>query len=283
MRLAWSESGAARVTIAKITPKDVPDNVFRKKINGLVAEVNLGVDLMLSIAKGDVVGHTHTNKFGRNADVDAGASETVWRQGGTYVFPTAAQTLSVSSSSANDTSAGTGMRTVTIEGLNGSYAEVSETITLSGTTPVTTSNSYLRVNRAYGATAGTGQVNAGTITANQSTSGITVFTIAASDGQTQQAIYTVPAAKTAYMTRFQGSVDQAGAAASVDLDLRTRVSGVLRIQDHFGLRTDGTSSVNIVYQPYKVFDAQTDIFVRATSSANNVDVHAKFDIILVDD
>jgi len=131
-------------------------------------------DFFLEVAKGNVTGHFIVNKFGRNSDIDTAAEETIWANGGMYTFPTAAQTLDVVSSDANDTSAGTGARTVEIQGLDGSYDAVTETVTMTGTTPATTTATFLRVNRAMVKTAGSGGVNAGAITIDQTTSGISV-------------------------------------------------------------------------------------------------------------
>ena len=86
-------------------------------------------------------------KFGQNAVV-GNSMETIWQQGGLYSYPPSASTMTVSSSDVNDTSAGTGARTVLISGLNASYNEASETIILNGQTAVTTVNTYIRMNRA---------------------------------------------------------------------------------------------------------------------------------------
>ena len=116
----------------------------------------------LQVSRGQIQGHTAVIVFGYNPDVDT-AEESVWPDGGTVPHPTVASVLKVSSSSANDTSAGTGARTVYIEGLNGDYAVVSETVILNGQTAVNTVNSYLYVNAFYVVTVGSGGANAGDI------------------------------------------------------------------------------------------------------------------------
>ena len=50
-------------------------------------------------------------KFGTNSSVD-NSLHTIWQQGGLYSYPPSASTMTVSSSDVNDTSAGTGARTV---------------------------------------------------------------------------------------------------------------------------------------------------------------------------
>ena len=52
-----------------------------------------------------------------NIDVD-NAKETIWDGGGIYTYIETAETLTVTSNSVNDAVAGSGARTVEIQGLN---------------------------------------------------------------------------------------------------------------------------------------------------------------------
>ena len=67
----------------------------------------------LQVSKGQVAGASSVYKFGYNPDIN-GTEETVWSQGGDVVWPAAAFTAFISSSSTADTSAGTGAQTVTV-------------------------------------------------------------------------------------------------------------------------------------------------------------------------
>lgn len=78
-------------------------------------------------------------------------------------FLPSAITLGIASTSANDSSAGTGARTVLISGLNSNYDEISEIITLNGQTEVNTTQLFLRVNDAIVKTTGATTWNEGTI------------------------------------------------------------------------------------------------------------------------
>lgn len=116
-----------------------------------------------------------------------------------YPFPNSASTLDVVSSSAQDSSGGTGASTVRIIGLDASYAEVSETVQLNGVTPVTTAGEFLRVNRVYCVTPGatsTTDLNAGSISISSTATSDVLAMIYAAHGQTQQMIYTVPGGST---------------------------------------------------------------------------------------
>ncbi len=78
-------------------------------------------------------------------------------------------TLKVSSSSANDTSAGTGARTITITGLDANFDSISEVVTMNGQTPVTTTNAFLRVHFVTIKACGSLMTNAGDIWVSIST------------------------------------------------------------------------------------------------------------------
>lgn len=71
--------------------------------------------------------------------------------------------LDITSSSALDTVAGTGARTLILYGLDHDYNPLVETINLAGQTKITTVNSFRRLFAAYVTIAGTGEVNAGDI------------------------------------------------------------------------------------------------------------------------
>lgn len=174
------------------------------------------LDFETRVSVGGVPGYSIVNKFGTNADIDSGTvPEDVCEVGGAYTgWATAAETVQVLSSSANDASAGTGARTVRMTGLDSSYAQISETVTLNGTSGVTTTNSFLRVHTATVLTAGSGGVNAGDITFRQSTTTANIFLfMLAGRNQTNCSAYTVPAGKTAYMKHLTSAVGGTANAA----------------------------------------------------------------------
>lgn len=157
----------------------------------------------LQVSRGQIQGHKTLFKFGNNSDIDD-TSEIVWSQGGAYTYPTVAAQVKVSSSSADDAAAGTGARTIVVAGLDANYNEISETVALNGQTEVLTTNSFIRVFRAYVATAGSGGTAAGTIYVGTGTvtSGVpaTVYAvIPLGENQTQMAMWTVPAGYTLYI------------------------------------------------------------------------------------
>ena len=166
------------------------------------------IDFFLAVAKGDFTGYTNVSKFGSNPDIKSSGFETIWDGSNLYPWPTAADTLDVVSDDANDDDGNTGARTIEIQGLDSSWNLLTETVTMNGTTTVTTSGNFLRVFRARVVTAGSSETNEGTITMNHTTSGDLLAQISFNtigQGQTLMALYTIPAGKTGYIININFS------------------------------------------------------------------------------
>lgn len=93
----------------------------------------------------------------------ANTEEHLFSGSTTFTDLAAATLLKISSGSANDTSAGTGAKTVMVFGLDGNYNLQSETVTLNGQTEVLTTKTYLAVFGLEVLTVGTGLKNAGIV------------------------------------------------------------------------------------------------------------------------
>jgi hypothetical protein len=130
--------------------------------------------------------------------LDQVAFEVIWETGGQYPWQSTAVTVDVVSDDANDDVAGTGARTLRIQGLDGSYNLAEETVDMDGTTTVTTTQTFLRVFRMSVETAGSSGNNEGTITVTYTGGSDVAATITAGNGQTLMAVYTIPAGKTGY-------------------------------------------------------------------------------------
>ena len=242
----------------------------------------------LQVARGQVAYHESVYKFGNNAAV-ANVTETIWQQGGLYSYLSAASVLKVSSSSANDTSAGTGARTVELFGLDGDYNEINEVVTLNGQTAVNSTQSYLRINRMIVRSAGSGGSNAGIIYAGTGTvtTGVpaNIYATINGDGtnQTLMALWTVPAGYTAYLMQYDvsnGTTSNTPAVCKMTLVARP-FGEVFQSKDVKSLTT-GMHIENTLIVPVK-FTEKTDIEVRAVSSSASVtfDISAAFEIIYI--
>ena len=250
-----------------------------------ISRVGTSEPFNLQIARGQIAYHKSIFKFGFNPDVDD-SLETIWAEGGLYSYLSAATVLKISSSSTNDTSAGTGARTVTLSGLDANYDEISETITLNGQTAVNSTLSYLRIYRMTVDTAGSGGQNAGVIYAGTGTvtSGVPAnkyATIAIGDNQTLMALWTVPRGYTAYLsqTDVTAATTQNNKYATVHFVAREN-GGVFQAKDKF---VKSESSHNQQYDIPLKFEEKTDLEFRCIgdSSAADIAVSASMDIIYI--
>ena len=213
------------------------------------------------------------DKFGQNPDIDTGTSpEDIWVAGGTMTFLTAAETMDVASDSAQDAVAGTGAAGLTIFGLDNEYNLISESIVLTGLTPVTTVNSYIRVYRAVTTDPGSGETNAGNISITASTAATTQAYVGLGIGITEQTHWTVPAGYTAFrlyglvsVFRSDGTGERFGEVA----EMVKEFGGTIKETSRVGLRS---ATVEITMPTAPKFEEKTDIWARAWAAANNTTV-----------
>lgn len=252
---------------------------LKKRLDYLESVEMANTDYYLEVARGNVTGMTALNKFGSNSDIDTG-TEDVWTGGGTWVAPTTARVHDIVSSSASDdgSPAGTGAQTITISGLDANWLEISEVVTMNGTTNVATANSYIIIYRMQVTTAGSSGTNVGTITATAQTDATVTASINATLGQTLMAIWQVPANKSLYITKYYASCDgtvssQIGAVLWVaDYDGDSYVKKVKHIQAF----SNGQQFIYEFNPPFKV-NAKSRVWISVTVTANNQNVNAGFD------
>lgn len=150
----------------------------------LLDDTTLGTTGFLHRAlSGQVQGVRRVVFSGFNSDVDIGATpEDLF--GGTGLIPAPAipESWEIVSSSVNDTAAGTGARTVSLRTLDGNYDEIVQTVTLNGLTPVALSGTHIRINAGVVLTAGSGLINAGTLTIRVAGAGADRGTITTPEG-----------------------------------------------------------------------------------------------------
>lgn len=214
-----------------------------------VASSNFSLD----VALGKVPGVSGLIRTGFN-DTITNTPEDVWTIGGQQVFLTAAETMSVASTDAADTSAGTGARTVLMEGLDNNFDEISETITLNGTTPVITVNSYIRLLDMTTITAGSDASNQGDITATATGSGDPQNQIRTAGNKSLAVQFTVPNGKTALLLSLTFS---AGTNDAMIFSLFTRsFGGLFTIQN---VEQIIGSAFDFEAIPYADFSEKSDI------------------------
>jgi len=226
----------------------------------------------LQVSRGLIAGHKRVFKFGYNGDIDD-SEETIWDVGGLYAYPASAVTMTATSSSgATDEDV-----EVTIQGVDASYNELSETVTLDASGTATTTGSFLRVYRAFVAS---GTASAGNITI--ANGGTTYAYVSSSDQQTLMALWTVPAGYTAYLFQIDTTAFTVQNNKVATIRMITReLNGVFRTQQKFDL-FEGSYHQDITCpQP---IPEKTDIEFRAIADSSNADlrVSTTFDIIYIE-
>ena len=204
----------------------------------------------------------------RNSDVDvATVPETVSPVGGLIALRSTAAVVEVVSSSAADDGdpAGTGARTVRIDGLDTNYVEVTETLTLNGTTPVVGTVEFLRINYATVASAGSGKANAGNITLRDSGAGTTRSYIEAGRGRAEVGVFTVPAGHKVLATDWIIASNISTGPSGATVEFWTTKYGVRSVSWFM----TGTGAANTHPSVSHVFEEKTDVEVIVSSVGAN--------------
>jgi len=230
------------------------------------------------VSSGNVPGWRFFTKFAQSSVVSTSYVD-VWPNASILSYLTAAETMNLVSTDANDDLGDTGAEKVRIYGLNDLYEEIQEVVEMNGMSNVLTSNSYLRVYRMEVIQAGSTGSNEGTITATASSAGTVQAYIGVGTNQTLQSQYTVPANYYLFITDFHVAVQKADQAI---------IRGVVR---PFGEVFQVKRTYNI-YQQASNFDftppfpvpPKSDVSVRAIkiSGTADVDVAIAYDGYLVD-
>lgn len=224
----------------------------------------------LQVSRGQITGHNRLLKFGYNALIQD-VEETIWEQGGIYVYPTSALTMTATSSlGATDSAVA-----LTASGLGADYNEISENLVLSGSGTATTTQQFLRINRVFvtGSKALTGIVSF--------TNNGTTYASVNSDNQTLMALWTVPAGHTAYVVQTDVTVLTEANNKFGTIRLVTRLPGsVFRTQDMFAAQN---SDVTRTYSLPLPIPEKTDIEFRAIASSANANLHisATFELVYI--
>ena len=196
-------------------------------------------------------------------------------------------TYYLNSTSANDTAAGTGARTVRIVYLDSSGNQQVRTDTLNGTTPVSIGSGYSYFQWAEVASVGSGGVSAGNITISSTngaaTTATTVEYIAAGGNRSLSARYKVPTGYTAYITNWDVN------AINGDMDARLRakvfaddraLSTVHHFQDNLYQAANTRGEQRLDYLPVPA-GAEIKISAIPSASAAGNRCDASFRLILV--
>lgn len=278
-------------------PADVPGQVpmvFDKLNRELYvysgAWIGMNQDFYLEVQKGRIPGHSIVHKFGRNTAVANATWEGVHPLGGLFVFLSAATTMRVKAGgNSADTAAGAGAQVVTLEGMDGLGARITEDLFLDGATAsAATSLTFLRTDRTYvadGRAGAYGGANIGTVVIEDAAGNNDMIEIEAGEGQSQYCAYSVPIGKKGYVMEIRVQADSQK-PADFRVFTRERILdaatpfGATRVKMHFdgvvGQETEQGSS------PLLVLPALTDIWIEAEGDGAQTEVSADMEILLVD-
>lgn len=242
-------------------------------------------DFWLEIAKGNVPGHAAIIVRGHNADIDDGAQEDVWEPGGELSYLSSAETMEIASTSADDAAAGTGARTVMIQGVDDDGLFISEVVTLNGTSNVQTSNSYLRVNLMNILTAGSAGWNVGDLTATATTAATIQDEMDATEGFSQSSHYTVPAGKTAFLTQVELNAAKLSGGGVPEIEFKAMFrpfGGAWHQGFDKTLDTSVTDELDIILPvPTRILE-RTDVRITALTDTNNSEARTRMYILEVE-
>lgn len=222
----------------------------------------------LAVAKGNVPNHSVVNIFGYNTTVGT-SFIPLWELNTAYTYPTSAVQMSVVSTSGSDTSV-----TIIIQGLDGNHDILNEVVVVNGTTPVTTTGTFYRINGVV-----TTSGNAvGDVTI--SNGGTTYAKMMAGTGRNQAALYTVPRGYNFYLYRLEAH--SATATGSEYLTFRNYVNGQTDASYRVG-QTTFNNDLQIQRRVPFQYGPMSDIQLQGKSSSSSNELGVFGEGILVKD
>ncbi len=223
---------------------------------------------------------TSINTFGLNTDITLDTEEEIWDGQAPYVFPTIADMTKIS-----QTTDQVAMRggTIKVIGLDINFELVSQFVDLDATDttiPVTLATPLLRFQEMC--------VNENVladqpIRLHNDAETIDFGIIIAGNNRTFNGIYTVPAGRTVYMTRYWAHHNPATGKDPTSLPIKLYAKSNVpmferRLRHVVGLAIGG--GFQHEFDPYLEFTEKTDIFLTGTPVGKNADVSAGFDFII---
>lgn len=225
--------------------------------SGLEQEYN--GDYQLQVSRGLVQGHTAIFRSAYSNTITSGQNYLVWPRAAAYTFPVSASTMTLSSSATGDIG-----QAVLIQGLDSTYNEISEVLTLNGQTAVTSTQQFLRINEmTVLVDSPTGSIYFGTGTVTAGVPANVYGFIAPTDNNMMAAIYTVPAGCTLYIQG--GSVNAALANTNKLVTVRFAASILGVTYQKAPIQTSGGYQY-FPYTPPLAIPEKTDLWDTATTT-----------------
>lgn len=226
---------------------------------------------------GKIAGIRRVVIAGYNSDVDvATAPEDIFPAIESTLIPrvTVAESWEIVSSDPNDTAAGTGARTVSLTTVNGSYAEVTQTVTLNGTTAVPLTGTHIATNAGLVISTGSGGTNAGLLTIRVAGGGAARAYISPGDSVLNQCKFTVPAGHTLELySSLMGLITSGGVESARFLFVITNPAGRTINTVRIPLFANGVSlyrhELGGGLLPYNTIAAMNETLIRVSAVTQN--------------
>lgn len=193
------------------------------------------VPFWTAVALGMIPGYGRATGLGLNSDVDiASVPEDAWDGSSLFNWIITPAQCQIRSTSANDSAAGTGARTIGLATLDSNLAPefldargmpASRTLSLNGTTPVQLPAVIGANNGLLVLTAGSGETNDGDIILEDTVGGTVRGIIKAGQGFAHQAPYVVPAGYQLIVPQLLVSVNKPNGANPQSVQIRTYFKG----------------------------------------------------------
>jgi hypothetical protein len=191
------------------------------------------------------------------------------------------------------TSTDTGAGVIHIEGLTdsggGVWEVATETVIMDGQNDVAITKTFVRQYRGFVLHAGASGMNEGDITVDVVATGEVGLFITAGDGQTQQAIFTVPSGMTGFFLKGYVGIGSGGnpvGGASAVFTWRARLNngatGVFAIKGQIEVLSTGSQFWIYEYAVPVAVPEKTDIIIRCDSVSDTLGVIGAYDMVLVE-
>jgi len=251
-------------------------------------------DWYKKVADGEIPGWSVVHKFGVSS---VGTTYTPVCERGFYRTPQvsgATQLRIKAGGNANDISTGSGARSIILEGLDATGAEITETIATAGASASSaTTQSFIRLNEVFVSESGTyasqtAGSHAGDIVIENSAGTQDWATISSADfprGQSQIGVYSIPTGKIGYLKEVFGTVDS-NKSLNIGFFQRKNILETAPPYTPMRLITEmkGVSgSFNlIITTPINGFTGPCDIGFMAQTTTGTGDLTVDFEILLQD-
>lgn len=247
-------------------------------------------DFYFRVSQGKVPKHSAVLIGGYNPNLSNGVEEDIWFGGSTLVPLTTARQISFVSDNVldNGVTPNTGLRTFFLSGLDSSGNSQIEFITLNGTTPVLSVNTYLWVQSLIALTAGVTKTNQGNITGTAQVDLTLQISMPPLTGLTQKSQYKVPTGKTLFVLDIELAAAKTSGGGTAVIQYRglvdpfTADSAEIQV---FSRKLDTSLDDQLVINQRVTSPITEGAIFRVTglSDTNNIEARLRVTGILVED